>query len=56
MAYKISSECISCGACMGDCPSDAISVGDTQYDINPELCIDCGVCVSACPVDAILEG
>jgi len=56
MAYKISSECISCGACMGECPVEAIIAGDSQYEINAELCIDCGVCAGSCPVDAIAEG
>ena len=54
MAYKISSECISCGACMNDCPIEAISVGDTQYEINADTCIDCGACTGSCPVDAII--
>jgi len=53
MAYKISSECVSCGACVGECPVDAIASGDPIYVIDADSCIDCGVCVSACPVDAI---
>ena len=54
MAYKISSECISCGACVSECPTDAISEGESQYEIS-DACIDCGACVSSCPVDAISE-
>jgi len=54
MAYKISSECVSCGACTGECPVDAITAGDSQYEINAETCVDCGACVSSCPVDAIV--
>ena len=53
MAYKISGECISCGACEGDCPVEAISLGDAQYEIDADLCIDCGACAGSCPVDAI---
>jgi len=53
MAYKINDNCISCGACEGDCPVDAISDGDGKYIIDPEKCIDCGACVPSCPVDAI---
>jgi len=53
MAYKISGECVACGACMGECPVDAISAGDSVYEINADACIDCGVCVGSCPVDAI---
>ena len=56
MAYVISSECISCGACEAECPVTAISEGDTQYQINPETCIDCGACAEVCPVEAISPG
>ena len=53
MAYVISDACIMCGACTAECPVDAISEGDTQYEINPDLCIDCGACSAVCPTDAI---
>ena len=53
MAYTINDECISCGACAGDCPTEAISEGDNKYDIDAEKCIDCGVCSGMCPVGAI---
>ena len=52
MAYKISDDCISCGACAENCPVNAISEGDGKYVINPDLCIDCGACAGECPVDA----
>lgn len=55
MAHVISSECILCGACEDECPTGAISEGDTQYVIDPDACIDCGVCVDVCPVDAISQ-
>ncbi|MCR4600384.1 MAG: 4Fe-4S binding protein [Clostridia bacterium] len=51
MAYVITDECIACGACMADCPVEAISEGE-KYVIDPEKCIDCGACAEACPVDA----
>ncbi|MDR0424923.1 MAG: 4Fe-4S binding protein [Clostridiales Family XIII bacterium] len=54
MAYVISDACIACGACMSECPTEAISEGDI-YTINPDTCIDCGACASACPVDAPAE-
>lgn len=55
MAYKISDECISCGACKPECPVGAISVGETKYIIDPELCISCGTCAGVCPVGAPAE-
>jgi len=52
MAYKISDECINCGACVSECPTDAISEGTEYYTIEAEKCIDCGSCETACPVGA----
>jgi len=56
MAYVISSECISCGACEPTCPVEAISQGDDQYVIDAAKCTDCGACADSCPVDAISAG
>ena len=42
MAYKITDECISCGACAGGCPVDAIAEGDGKYEIDADACMDCG--------------
>ena len=53
MAYVISDECISCGTCAAECPAEAISEGDSKYEINPDLCLDCGTCEAACPTGAI---
>lgn len=55
MAYKISDECIQCGACQAECPVDAISEGDATYVIDADACISCGACAAGCPVDAIAE-
>ena len=52
MAYKISDECIKCGACAENCPVDAISEGDDKFVINADECIECGACADACPVGA----
>lgn len=51
VAYKISDECIACGACQPECPVEAISEGDI-YVIDPDKCIDCGSCADVCPVGA----
>lgn len=52
MAYRISDECIACGACAEACPVNAIAEGDGKYNINADECIECGACAEACPVDA----
>ncbi len=52
MAYVITEECIACGACEPECPTEAISEGEDIYVIDPEECIDCGNCAEVCPVDA----
>ena len=58
MAYKITDECISCGACEMECPNQAISEGETTYVIDPDKCTECvgayesSKCAEICPVDA----
>ncbi len=52
MAYKISDDCISCGACAAECPVSAISEGDAKYVIDADTCIECGACAGVCPVGA----
>ena len=58
MSYKITDDCISCGACESECPNKAISEGDTTYKIDPEKCSECvganpnSKCAEVCPVDA----
>ena len=39
MAYVISDECISCGACEAECPVSAIAEGDGKYEINADACV-----------------
>lgn len=56
MAYVITDECVSCGSCEGECPSDAISEGDGKYVIDASACVDCGACAGICPTEAIKEG
>ncbi len=53
MAYVINDGCVSCGACAGECPVNAISEGDTQYVIDADVRLDCGACADACPTGSI---
>ncbi|MGI6145071.1 MAG: 4Fe-4S binding protein [Clostridia bacterium] len=52
MAYVINDDCISCGACEPECPSEAISEGDGKFVIDADKCTDCGNCADVCPVGA----
>lgn len=58
MAYKITEECISCGACEPECDiNSAVYEGETIYVIDPEKCTECvgnyetPRCVEVCPID-----
>ncbi len=58
MSYKITDECISCGACEPECPNMAITEGETIYVIDPDKCTECigsfdvSKCAEICPVDS----
>jgi len=58
MAMTITDECIACGACEGECPVQAISEGDTKFEIDAKKCVECKgyfpepQCASVCPVGA----
>jgi ferredoxin len=58
MAYKITEECISCGACEPECQNESISEGEEIYVIDPDKCAECvgnfesPKCFKVCPVDS----
>lgn len=55
MAFKITDDCIMCGACADECPVSAIAEGDGKYDIDADTCIECGACADTCPVGAPVQ-
>jgi len=60
MAYKITDDCISCGACEAECKNAAISEGEVVYIIDADRCTECvgnhesPKCAEVCPVDACI--
>lgn len=54
LAYHITDDCIACGVCEAECPTEAIAEGDI-YVIDPDVCIDCGDCADVCPTGACEE-
>jgi ferredoxin len=54
MAFRITDDCLACGACADECPVGAIKEGEI-YTIDPDECTECGACKDACPVEAIVE-
>ena len=45
--------CVGCGACVGACASDALSLEGGIAVCDVAKCTGCGVCADACPVGAI---
>ncbi|MCL2225721.1 MAG: 4Fe-4S binding protein [Defluviitaleaceae bacterium] len=54
MAYKITDDCIACGACVPECPTNCIAEG-TPYVITAADCVSCGACAEVCPVSACVQ-
>jgi ferredoxin len=58
MAYKITEDCINCGACEAECKNEAISEGEETFVIDSDKCTECvgwfesPKCAEVCPVDA----
>ena len=55
MAYKITENCVKCGACAEVCPLSLITEGEDRYVINADECVSCGTCEAECPNGAIVE-
>ena len=56
MALLITAKCTNCDMCLPECPTEAISVGDEIYVIDPLLCTECvghyekPTCQKVCPI------
>lgn len=46
----ITDKCLRCGACIGECPTDAIT---GEFHMMEARCIGCGNCESACNYNAV---
>jgi len=57
MSLMITEECISCDACVPECPNEAISQGEDIYVIDAVRCSECvpvhdtQQCAVVCPVN-----
>ena len=40
MALLITKKCINCDMCEPECPNEAISMGDSIYEINSDRCTE----------------
>lgn len=59
MSVAITEKCILCGACLWECPTEAISPGALRPVVKADRCTECygffgeSQCVVVCPADAI---
>lgn len=54
MAVKIEPGCIGCGACVGECPYEALYIGDDGIcHVIEEKCTGCGKCLESCPLKSL---
>ena len=59
MAVAITTACISCGACVWECPTEAIWYGDPRPRVDADSCTECfgffgeSQCIVVCPAGAI---
>jgi ferredoxin len=55
MAFRITSDCNLCDACVLECPNEAITAGSRVYVIDPAKCTECvgffdeAQCAAVCP-------
>lgn len=52
-AEVVPDRCTGSGACVDQCPTDAVTIQDGLASVELGRCIGCGLCVPPCPEDAI---
>jgi len=61
LALYINEDCINCGACEPECPTNSITEGEEIYIIDAATCIECEGhfdvprCKEVCPVECIFK-
>ncbi|NDD92063.1 4Fe-4S dicluster domain-containing protein [bacterium] len=51
---EINSRCTRCGACLEECPNQAIVPGLVTFAIDKDFCDGHGNCIAVCPEGAAL--
>ncbi|MHB8124886.1 MAG: FAD-binding protein [Desulfitobacteriaceae bacterium] len=46
-------KCIGCGACLDECPTQALDLVDGTIAVEEAKCTDCGICTESCPANAL---
>lgn len=60
MSVQIIESCVTCGACLWECPLEAISPGEERPVVDPNECTECygffgeSQCMVVCPAGAIV--
>ncbi len=66
MAVFINDTCINCGACIDECPTEAIvdedenPTGEEFHYVHPEKCVECvghhdvPACATSCPTEGCI--
>lgn len=55
MKFQVTDRCVGCGACIGNCHGNCLSMVNGRAVIDQSRCLSCGSCMTACRIEAILE-
>lgn len=51
--WMVKADCIGCGLCVSQCPTNRIAMEDGRAQVNAGGCMSCFACIHNCPVGAI---